>query len=111
MQLTTITDTLQNPAGQPLYGTITIKNPATFTSADGFVVPGGGDIASVTVSNGTFTVAVIPHAGGTPPGASYQASYSLGTAVNHPTMTMTETWVVPVSATPVNLLAVRTLPQ
>ncbi|HVB56433.1 MAG TPA: glycosyl hydrolase family 28-related protein [Candidatus Acidoferrales bacterium] len=99
---TTVTDTLYSPAGNTLSGTITIANNATFTAADGTIVP-KGTIATATVANGTFSVALVPNTGSTPSGSSYNVIYSLGSVY------LNETWVVP-SSGPVGLAAVRTSP-
>jgi hypothetical protein len=57
----------------------------------------------VTVTNGAFSVNLIPNIGALPPGTSYTATYQVTNA------TIVETWIVPQSSTPVNLLAVRAL--
>jgi len=101
---TTVQDTLYSPSGTSLSGTITITNNATFAAADGTVVPKGA-VASVTVTNGVFSVDLIPNAGSTPSGSSYNAVYKLGQAY------LSETWVVPASATAVDLATVRTSPS
>ena len=100
---TTVADTLYSPAGTALAGTMTITNNATFTAADGTVVPKGA-VATVPVVNGAFSVALVPNAGSTPAGSSYNVVYSLGSDYLH------ETWVVPSSSNPVNLAVVRTSP-
>ncbi|HUZ46011.1 MAG TPA: glycosyl hydrolase family 28-related protein [Terriglobia bacterium] len=100
---TTVSDTLYSPAGNALSGTVTITNNATFTAADGTVVPKGA-VGTATVVNGAFSVSLVPNAGSTPSGSSYNVIYSLGSAYLH------ETWVVPSSASPVTLAEVRTSP-
>lgn len=100
---TTVADTLYDQAGNKLSGFLRVSNPVTFTSADGYVVP-AGSVVQATVANGAFSVALIPNAGTNPSGTYYRASYFL-TGSSRPD----ETWIVPSSGTPVNLLAVRAL--
>lgn len=99
---TTITDTIVTPDGSPASGTITVVNPQTFTSADGYPVP-KGTVATSTITNGIVTVALVPNAGASPGGTSYQVTFRLAYSY------FTETWVVPSSATPVSLASVRAL--
>ncbi|HKT10214.1 MAG TPA: hypothetical protein VJW77_00170, partial [Terriglobia bacterium] len=101
--LTTVNGTLYNPAGQTLSGTISIYANVAFKAQDGTLVPAGA-VTDTTVTNGVFSVALVPTQGSTPAGASYQATYKLGLT------TFVETWNVPVSASPVNVSAVRNLP-
>lgn len=100
---TTVSDTVHNPDGSTPSGTLVVHNNATFTAADGTVVP-KGLVAVVSVTSGAFTVNLVPNAGSTPAGSSYNAVYNLGQTY------LTETWVVPSSATPVNLMQVRASP-
>jgi hypothetical protein len=99
---TTIADTLYAPDGTTVSGPISIVNPMTFTSPDGYPIPANSTI-NVTVTNGVFSVNLVPNIGALPPGTSYMATYQVTNA------TIVETWIVPQSATPVNLLAVRSL--
>lgn len=99
---TTIADTLVNPDGSRATGTITVVNPQTFTSADGYPVP-KGTVATSTITNGIVTVALVPNAGASPSGTSYQVTFRLAYSY------FTETWVVPSSGTPVSLASVRAL--
>ncbi len=96
---TQVTDTLYDPDGSLASGTIIIENPATFTSADGYVVP-RTTIAVLTVTNGAVSVALVPNAGSSPSGTYYSAQYILANG------TFTENWVVP-SVGPVSLAAIR----
>ena len=99
--LTTVSGTLHGPEGALLSGTITISSNSTFTAADGTVVA-KGTVATVQVTSGVFSVSLVPNAGSTPSGTSYRALYNLGRVY------LSETWVVPSSASPVDLAAVRT---
>ncbi len=98
---TTVADTIHAPDGSLPSGKIVISASSTFTAADGSVVF-HGTVATATVTNGAFSVALIPNAGSTPSGTSYTAIYELSGVPYR-----NETWVVPASATPVNLAAVR----
>lgn len=100
---TTVTDTIHAPDGSLPSGQIVISSKSTFTASDGTVVFAGA-VATVTVTNGSFSVALVPNAGSTPAGTSYSAIYKL---VGVPYRD--ETWVVPASATPVDLSAVRSV--
>ena len=98
---TTVSDTIHAPDGSLPSGQIVIKSQSTFTAADGTVVFEGA-VATATVTNGAFSVALIPNAGSTPSGTSYNAIYKLAGVPYRE-----ETWVVPSSATPVGLSVVR----
>src|ERR1700719_1885262 len=98
---TTVADTLYAPNGQPVNGTMVIVNPTTMTSGDGFVI-GANSATKVTVSNGVFSVALVPNIGASPFGSYYLARYQVTGGF------FTETWVVPASG-PVNLYAVRVI--
>jgi Pectate lyase superfamily protein len=99
--MTTITDTIHRPDGSLPSGQIVISSKSTFTASDGTVVFAGA-VATATVTNGSFSVALIPNSGSTPSGTSYSAIYKLAGVPYRE-----ETWVVPASATPVDLAAVR----
>jgi len=98
---TTVSDTIHGPDGSLPSGKIVLRSKSTFTAADGTVVF-SGSVATATVTNGTFSVSLIPNAGSTPSGTSYSAIYMLAGVPYRE-----ETWVVPASATPVDLSAVR----
>jgi predicted GH43/DUF377 family glycosyl hydrolase len=98
---TTVADTIHGPDGSLPSGKIVITSKSTFTASDGSVVFSGA-VATATVTNGTFSVSLIPNAGSTPSGTSYSAIYKLAGVPYRE-----ETWVVPLSASPVNLAAVR----
>ena len=101
-QTTTVADTLYDPTGKPLAGTLVITNQTTFASADGFQIPAGNQI-TVSVTNGAFSVQLVPNIGAAPSGTSYRVSYYVGG------MHTTETWVVPQTPNPANLSSVRAL--
>jgi len=98
---TTVADTIHGPDGSLPNGQIVISATSTFTAADGTVVF-QGTVATVPVTNGAFSVALVPNAGSTPTGTSYSVTYKLNGVAYR-----TETWVVPQSAAPVKLADVR----
>lgn len=88
-----------------LHGTaVTIRVVAvqTFITADGYVVPRGYTVASAS-AKGVISLQLLPNAGSTPSGSYYMAYYTT------PTIIFAETWIVPKSASPVPLAAVRAL--
>jgi len=98
---TTVADTVHAPDGSLPSGQLVISATSTFTAADGTVVF-QGTVATAPVTNGAFSVALVPNAGSTPAGTSYSVVYKLnGVAYRN------ETWVVPQSPTPVKLADVR----
>jgi hypothetical protein len=101
-QTTTIADALYDPTGKPLAGTLVITNQTTFASADGFQILAGNQI-TVSVTNGAFSVGLVPNVGATPSGTSYRVSYYVGG------LHTAETWVVPQTPNPANLSSVRAL--
>lgn len=101
-QTTTVTDALHDPSGTPLSGRLVVTNQIAFISADGFQIAAGNQI-SVNVTNGSFSVQLVPNVGATPGGTSYSVSYYL------PNLRTTETWVVPQTPNPANLADVRAL--
>ena len=100
---TTVSDTLINPDGSRPNGSITISNPSTFVSADGYPMPAGMHVTA-NVLNGFFSVALVPNTNSNPGGTYYTAQYFVGANRS------SESWLVPSSSGPVNLAAVRTLP-
>ena len=94
---TTVADTLINPDGSKPSGRISISNPATFQSADGYQME-SGMVAIATVTAGAFSVALVPNTSASP---YYIALYNLGG------ITVREYWAVPSSLTAVNLATVR----
>jgi hypothetical protein len=98
---TPIADTLYTPGGTLASGRILVSAPSTFTAADGTVVP-NTTLITVTVTNGVLSVSLVPNANSTPVGTYYKAQYILTNG------TFTENWIIPLSGTPINLLAIRT---
>ena len=96
--LTTVTDTIYAQDGSLLTGTLTISNTATFTSADGFTILQGFSIP-VSVTDGVFTVNLVPNQGSTP-----ASTYLVTVQATQQQFPMT--WSVSHSNTPVNLAAV-----
>lgn len=101
---TTISDNVANLSGGPIVNnSLTIILQQTMTTSDGFVIFQGTRTAVTIPAAGTFSVALPPNLGSVPSGTSYSVSYRTQTD------TFRETWIVPQSATPINLLAVRAL--
>ncbi|MDE2102347.1 MAG: hypothetical protein KGL39_34190 [Patescibacteria group bacterium] len=96
--LTTVSQSMYGASG-----TVMIVANSTFTTSDGYVVPKGWE-TTVTVT-GTLSVDLPPNVGSTPSGTSYTAYYNVTPGGQY-----SETWVVPSSASPVDLAAVRTSP-
>jgi hypothetical protein len=95
---TTISDTLYNADGSPAAGRVVIAWP-TFQIGACQVIAGQ---ATVNVTNGAFNVQLYPNDAAVPSGTSYRAAYYLKSG-----RLTTEYWVVPTSASPVALVAVR----
>jgi len=96
---TVISDTLAGPDGLPANGQVTIINPLTFTSPDGYVIPAQSKTVA-QITNGALTVSLVPNAIGT----YYVANYSLSSGG------FSEYWMVPSSSTPVTLASLRAQP-
>jgi trimeric autotransporter adhesin len=97
---TTVTDTVYRADGTAATGAVLVSWQA-FTTALGQSVPSGSTSALIA-SGGTMTIALVPNAGATPMGSYYTAVYHLddGTVSR-------EFWVVPASATPVEVSAIK----
>lgn len=95
--LTTVSDSLYLANG-----TITVVATHDFVTPDGVQIPQGAEW-NVTVTNGSFSVALPPNIGSTPSGTSYSAYFNVTPGGQY-----TRTWIVPQSATPVNLADVQT---
>src|ERR1700733_15038209 len=63
---TLVTDNLVGPDGSPAAGALTITAAGSFESADGYNVAKGWHV-QVPVSNGAFSVNLIPNQGANPP--------------------------------------------
>ncbi len=100
---TTISDSVFLADGTPAAGSLIITWPA-FVTATGVEVAAGASNATLG-ANGALSVALVPNAGATPAGVYYSVVYQLG-----PGEVKTESWIVPASATPVNLAAVTVTP-
>ena len=101
-QKTSVADTLLGPDGAPVAGSFVVTCPRTFVSADGSTVLAQSKTSVTLAANGSFSVNLIPNAGSSPGGSTYQVQYTANSRV------VTEIWVVPISTSPVNLAAVRT---
>jgi hypothetical protein len=97
--VTTVQDTVYKSDGSLASGSVVISWPP-FISADNRTVFGG--TKTVPLNNGSLTVALVPTAGATPAGISYDVKYYQSGGVFY-----AETWVVPASASPVTLGQVR----
>jgi hypothetical protein len=97
---TTVQDTVYRADGTAAGGTVLISWPSFSTTA-GASVPAGS--TSVTIgAGGALSVALVANASSTPMGSYYTVNYHLddGTQTR-------EYWVVPVSASPVQVSAIR----
>ncbi len=97
---TTVTDTVYRADGTTAAGTVLVSWQA-FTTAIGQTVAAGTTSATIGAGGG-LSVALAPNAGATPLGSYYTAVYHLddGTVSR-------EFWVVPVSASPVQVSGIR----
>jgi hypothetical protein len=97
--LTEVRDTVTNVNGTPFNGTVII-------TWNGFTAPSAGTTSPLSTSakiyNGALSVLLVPTSSGTP-GTYYQVVYNS----NDGSVSWTEQWQVPVSATPVTLAQVR----
>lgn len=95
-----ITDTIRSPVNYRTYrGTITITSKSALTcGAESFVK----DATAIKVLDGTIDITLMPNDACLPAGSSYAIRYEppLG-------LVTSETWVVPSSATPLTVSAVR----
>ncbi len=97
---TTVADTLFGLDGTPLNGYLIVKTATAFTSPDGFAVAAGTQ-TRVNVSNGAFSVQLIPNVGASPAGSSYQVQYFVAA------QNVTEVWIIPQTPNPAKLADVR----
>jgi hypothetical protein len=96
---TTVTGTLLGPDGSPANGFISVTATVPFVSADGYNVTAGPPI-HMTITNGTFSAALIPNAGSStstcsPPNTCdyYQVTFNLSSTLGN--AFYSETWEVP----------------
>jgi hypothetical protein len=104
--LTTIQDTLFTADGTRFNGTLTI-HWSTFDSSNPGDTNNPGTVVqqslSVPVVNGNLQVSLVPNATAQPPANVYTVQYQ-----SDGSQQFTETWTVPVSATPLKVSVVRT---
>ncbi len=98
--LTTIQDTLFDADGQRYYGSLTIQWSTFDTNNPGTIVQ---QSRTVQVVNGNLLVQLAPNSAATPPANVYSVLYQSDGDQQY-----TETWTVPVSATPLRVAQVRT---
>jgi hypothetical protein len=98
--LTTIQDTLFKADGTRFNGTLTIHWVTFDSSNNGTIVQ---QSTSVSVVNGNLFVQLVPNAVAPPPANVYTVNYQ-----SDGLQQFTETWTVPVSATPLRVATVRT---
>jgi lysophospholipase L1-like esterase len=97
---TSVTDTIYRADGTPAGGTVIVSWPA-FTTSSGQSVA-AGSTSAVIGAGGVLSLQLTPNAGATPLGTYYTAVYHLDDgSVNR------EYWVVPASASPVRISAIR----
>ncbi len=97
---TTIQDTVYRADGTPASGAVVVSWP-TFTTAAGQAVAAGNESATIG-PNGALSLPLTANANATPTGTYYTAVLHLDDGT-----TSQQYWVVPVSATPVNLAAIE----
>lgn len=97
---TTVVGTVTNPSGTGLTGKVYITW-SRFTAAGGEIIPAPTRPLEVTVTNGTFTVELIPNDTALPAGTGYTVWYSFYPG-------LTETWTVPTSGSDVNAADIAT---
>src|SRR6185437_7780546 len=95
--MTTVSDTYYGGAFS-----LVVQPAATFVTADGVEIQPFFRASDITAT-GAFTIALPPNAGSTPANSYYIAYFTSSRG------SWTETWIVPASGLPVNLLAVRAL--
>lgn len=96
---TGIRDTLYNADGSRVEGVAKISW-SSFTTVDGLTVTDSS--IEVAIVEGVLAVDLTPNEGATPEGTSYRVDYTLANG-----NTFTEVWIVPQSAAPVAVSAVR----
>ncbi len=99
LSVTRIEDTLYNADGSTVEGVARISWKA-FTAVDGSTV--AQSAIEVDIVGGLMVVDLTPNDGAAPAGTSYRVDYELDNGVRY-----TETWVVPVSASPLTVSTTR----
>ncbi len=97
---TQVADTIYRADGSPATGTVVISWPE-FSTASGQSVS-GGSVSAAIATGGALNVQLAPNAGSNPMGSYYTVIYHLSDG-----SVSREYWVVPVSANPVKVSAVR----
>ncbi len=97
---TTVADTVYQADGTPAGGTVIVSWQA-FTTMSGKAVP-GGNLSVAIGAGGALSVALAPNAGANPVGSYYTVVYHLNDGT-----VQREYWVVPASAGPVALAAIK----
>ena len=97
--MTTVAQTIIGPDGRTVEGHVRIRPSSVFSSGSDYV---GEKEITVWFTAGAFSVSLIPNDSGLPAGTSYTAVWQLSSGV-----AWAETWVVPTSAVPVTVDAVR----
>ena len=92
--LTTITDQVVGPDGQPVNGQASVLLNGACQSANDYVGPKS---ITVFVANGVFTVSLVPNSGGCS-NTAYGVQWALAGGAH-----WIETWKVPVSSTPLTI--------
>lgn len=96
---TTVTGPIAHPMGGNFSGRLILTAPTQMTYNGQTYVGWQRDI---TITNGAFNISLIPNIGSTPEGTSYRAQYLPNSGPG-----WTEFWVVPESATPIQVYQVR----
>jgi len=105
--LITIQQTLYGADGGKLSGTVNISLNASCQSPTSTFVY-GGMVNPVSVSDGVFSVQLVPNSTCTPSTTSYYVQYDLYTSQGYPSARLPEWWRVTTAANPTTILAVRT---
>ena len=100
--LTRVADTLFDPSGNPVNGSLYITNTATMIDVDGSEIPAYTTL-KIPVCNGVFSVELVPNLGAIPEGTSYEVKYHVTS------QWFVETWIVPEIPNPARLSDVRSL--
>jgi hypothetical protein len=100
--LTTVTETVVGPDGQPVSGQASIHLTGACQSGSDYV---GQKTVTAMFTSGAFSVSLVPNSGGCV-NTSYAVQWNIAGGTN-----WTETWVVPVSSSPVSVNSVLVNPS
>lgn len=101
-QITTIQDTLYTANGTKFNGTMIIQWPVPFVGGDSRQIAAGPPWITYNITNGVVNVQLEANTTASPAGTYYTVTLRPGGVGS-----LSQTWVVPYSATPINLSAVQ----